>query len=138
MTPCSRIAGFTVVLLLSAPLGLVAESPATGACTRGPLPPACLFYDDFESSGVCNWTLAIDADLATCDVCGDGVTNVASGEQCDDGNVADGDGCSSTCQFEYCGNGHVDSANGEQCDDSNFADGDGCSSTCKLESCPAG
>jgi cysteine-rich repeat protein len=31
--------------------------------------------------------------------CGDGVINV-SGEQCDDGNAKDGDGCSATCQFE--------------------------------------
>ncbi len=31
-------------------------------------------------------------------VCGDGALD--SGEQCDDGNLADGDCCSSTCQFE--------------------------------------
>jgi len=33
--------------------------------------------------------------------CGDG--QVGSGEQCDDGNLADGDCCSSTCQFEPAG-----------------------------------
>jgi cysteine-rich repeat protein len=135
MTPCRRPAGFAVVLLLSSPLGLAAESQAAAACTRGTLLPACLFYDNFESSGVCNWTLEIGTDLAICDVCGDGVTNVASGEQCDDGNVADGDGCSSTCQFEYCGNGYVDSANGEQCDDGNHVDTDGCRNNCQLPYC---
>ena len=54
-------------------------------------------------------------------------------EQCDDGNVIDGDGCSSTCTIEpgyvctacsghstctlACGSGTVDSGEGEQCDD---------------------
>lgn len=32
--------------------------------------------------------------------CGDGVVG-GSNEQCDDGNTASDDGCSSTCQFEY-------------------------------------
>src|SRR5262249_48788515 len=43
-----------------------------------------------------------------------------SGEQCDDGNVSNGDGCSSLCQNEIssvCGNGALES--GEQCDDGN-------------------
>src|SRR3989344_2092134 len=34
-------------------------------------------------------------------VCGNSV--VESGEQCDDGNVVSGDGCSSTCQTEVAG-----------------------------------
>jgi len=34
-------------------------------------------------------------------VCGDG--HLDAGEQCDDGNVVDGDCCSSTCQFEPLG-----------------------------------
>jgi YVTN family beta-propeller protein/cysteine-rich repeat protein len=38
-----------------------------------------------------------DAD-PDCHVCGDG--NPDPGEQCDDGNVADGDGCSAQCQLE--------------------------------------
>ena len=32
--------------------------------------------------------------------CGDGFINTDLGEQCDDGNVADGDGCSATCATE--------------------------------------
>jgi cysteine-rich repeat protein len=32
--------------------------------------------------------------------CGDGIVQVSAGEQCDDGNTASGDGCSSTCQVE--------------------------------------
>ena len=70
---------------------------------------------------------------STPNVCGDGV--VAGGEQCDDGNTINGDGCSSTCQNETpgaeCGNGVVET--GEECDDGNTTDGDGCSSTCQEE-----
>jgi fibro-slime domain-containing protein len=80
-------------------------------------------------------------------VCGDGV--IAGTEQCDDGNVANGDGCSSTCsleqgwtcptpgqpckRLEYCGNGRLELDIGEQCDDGNMVAGDGCGATCHLE-----
>jgi len=58
---------------------------------------------------------------------------VQTGEQCDDGNTANGDGCSSICQTEVliCGNGIVEGY--EQCDDGNTTNGDGCSSTCTIE-----
>jgi cysteine-rich repeat protein len=66
--------------------------------------------------------------------CGDG--SVDSGEQCDDGNRADGDGCSASCQTEeggaVCGNSEVEE--GETCDDGNTVAGDGCSDTCQSES----
>ena len=66
-------------------------------------------------------------------VCGDGL--VDPGEQCDDGNVASGDGCSSSCTREnvqpVCGDGHIDA--GEQCDDGNMMSGDGCSAMCTTE-----
>lgn len=63
--------------------------------------------------------------------CGNGCQE--AGEECDDGNTVDGDGCSSTCKLEPtgCGNGQLDP--GEECDDGNTNDGDGCSATCKLE-----
>ena len=32
--------------------------------------------------------------------CGDGVINKDNGEECDDGNTTDGDGCSSSCKIE--------------------------------------
>jgi cysteine-rich repeat protein len=70
------------------------------------------------------WTLR----LVTATVCGDGV--VDAGEQCDDGNGVDGDGCDSNCTPTGCGNGVVSA--GEDCDDGNTADGDGCPSTCRL------
>ncbi|HWO23947.1 MAG TPA: Ig-like domain-containing protein [Kofleriaceae bacterium] len=64
--------------------------------------------------------------------CGDSVRQLAVGEECDDGNVTSGDGCSATCQREDgCGDGNIDP--GEECDDNNVAGGDGCSATCQRE-----
>jgi cysteine-rich repeat protein len=66
-------------------------------------------------------------------VCGNGV--MEAGEQCDDGNSLDGDGCSASCTNEppppYCGDGNMDA--GEECDDGGNADGDGCSAACTIE-----
>ena len=66
-----------------------------------------------------------------CDeICGNNITGDI--ETCDDGNLIDGDGCSSSCQIETaCGDGTIDS--NEECDDSNSLDSDGCSQECKLE-----
>ena len=68
-------------------------------------------------------------------ICGN--TILESPEQCDDGNLANNDGCSSTCEAEspstpICGNSILESP--EQCDDGNLLDGDGCSATCEGES----
>jgi len=62
--------------------------------------------------------------------CGDGTLD--PGEQCDDGNTTNGDGCSSECVLEKCGDGVLDT--GEECDDGNTTNGDGCDSECNLES----
>ncbi|MDQ3298235.1 MAG: DUF4215 domain-containing protein [Myxococcota bacterium] len=67
--------------------------------------------------------------------CGDG--DVDAGEQCDDGNTMNGDGCSAGCTHEpapCCGDGHLDA--GEACDDGNTTSGDGCSATCTVEPPP--
>jgi cysteine-rich repeat protein len=47
-------------------------------------------YDSLSATGFTH--------LCTSAACGDGVTE--PGEQCDDGNVINGDGCSATCEFE--------------------------------------
>ena len=76
-------------------------------------------------------------------ICGDGAWN--EGEECDDGNTVDGDGCSASCLaesgyectgttctekpgVETCGNGALDP--GEVCDDGNTSSDDGCLSNC--------
>jgi cysteine-rich repeat protein len=52
------------------------------------------------------WSLALCVDTAVASVCGNGW--VEATEQCDDGNVAAGDGCSNTCQLELgCGAGQT-------------------------------
>jgi len=70
--------------------------------------------------------------------CGDGRAATLLGEQCDDGNTTDGDGCSSACIAEFCGDGVVMASLSEQCDDGNTSSEDGCSSTCQVEFCGDG
>ena len=67
-------------------------------------------------------------------VCGNG--QIEQGEQCDAGNIQNGDGCSAVCQIEaedaaVCGNAIIEGQ--EQCDDGNNQNGDGCSANCAIE-----
>jgi cysteine-rich repeat protein len=95
------------------------------ACRAGGTPPAN------------QYPTGCSIDRGSCWVCGNGVidpgTYVQGGqtltEQCDDGNLASGDGCSATCQGE-CGNGIV--TLGESCDDANAVANDGCT-TCGID-----
>ena len=51
--------------------------------------------------------------------CGNGILEFP--EECDDGNLRNGDGCSEECKTEnipVCGNGQLEF--GEQCDDGNL------------------
>jgi len=112
----------------------------------------------------CAVSCTFDTTSCMAPICGDGV--VGAGEPCDDGNVANGDGCSDTCQVESgwscfgepstcsstCGNGVIDV--GEECDGSGLggatcvsAGFDGgtllCTATCLLDTsgcyaCPDG
>ncbi len=59
------------------------------------------------------------------DTCGNGV--LEPGEECDDGNNSDGDGCNSTCK-PVCGDGFK--VGKEECDDKNNVDTDACSNQC--------
>ena len=66
--------------------------------------------------------------------CGDSTVELASGEECDDGNTSSDDGCSAACQLELvgasCGDGSTDA--GEICDDANLVNGDACNPTCNF------
>jgi cysteine-rich repeat protein len=92
-----------------------AESTAT--CDEDCTLPECgdgVFNPVFEDcdEGAAN-TAACDRDCSAAE-CGDGLENPAAGEECDDGNAVDNDGCSAECQIQICGNGEVDP--GEDCD----------------------
>lgn len=58
--------------------------------------------------------------------CGNGIVDL--NEQCDDGNILEGDSCSPICKREECGNNVLDPK--EVCDDGNKESGDGCNATC--------
>ena len=73
----------------------------------------------------------VDVDDPDCHRCGDEILD--PGEDCDDGNLVGGDGCSTSCRFEACGNEVLDE--GEDCDDGNTVSGDGCESNCTLPAC---
>jgi len=49
-------------------------------------------------------------------VCGDGYRNEEAGEDCDDGNFDNDDGCVGGCKFAECGDGYVEKGV-EQCDE---------------------
>ena len=67
-------------------------------------------------------------------ICGDGITD--PGEECDDGNDDDTDGCHNDCTTNDCGDGNPDP--GEECDDGNDIDDDGCSNLCTINECGDG
>ena len=68
--------------------------------------------------------------------CGNGV--MGPGEECDDGNLVDGDGCTKTCVQEKCGDGVDNNGDAEECDDGNMVDTDTCVAGCKLAKCGDG
>ncbi|MCB9702288.1 MAG: DUF4215 domain-containing protein [Myxococcales bacterium] len=76
-------------------------------------------------------TAATDTTTGGASECGNGI--VEAGEECDDGNLIDGDGCEATCQIGdlLCGNSVLDP--GETCDDGNSDPDDGCSAACVSE-----
>ncbi len=85
-----------------------------------------------------------DTDNASCrtdcrkPICGDGFVDSINGEDCDDGNRVNGDGCSHKCKPEWCGNGNTEPESGEQCDDGNKINGDGCQADCTRPRCGDG
>ena len=73
-----------------------------------------------------------------CGFCGDDILDIAAGEECDEGDTNNLDGCDSNCQLEpvggvSCGNDALDGL--EVCDppDGTPATGAGCNATCNLK-----
>jgi len=68
--------------------------------------------------------------------CGDGDVQPDEGEQCDDANDVDDDGCSNDCISSACGDGVLQGE--EECDDANDIDTDGCTNACLYAACGDG
>lgn len=147
---CGRFQQFlctTVPILLEIHGVTTLVSPGVGFPTEFRVAKSCSEAgpDEYCEQRGCDWNIpdsnpndwngcppAIAHHYPLCDCrphfCGDGVRD--SGEECDDGNKTNGDGCNSACTLE-CGNDIIDA--NEQCDDGNNVNGDGCSSFCKNE-----
>ncbi len=126
---------------LSAPVAVVpgtsyvieldATNPALGWAHQYELPPRCT-YPDGEEIVSGSPAPGLDASFRTYTLCGDGKRD--PGEQCDDGNDDDADGCTTACTV--CGDGIVEP--GEECDDGNLVSGDGCDANCRFTGCGNG
>ena len=99
-------------------------------------PPSAEFYDvtRCETDASCGEGASCREGLCVAMKCGDGI--LQPGEACDDGNVADGDGCTSICTEPRCGDGLI--AEGEFCDDGNTIDADDCTTECNGARCGDG
>jgi cysteine-rich repeat protein len=80
-----------------------------------------------------------EGESASCNInctrarCGDGLVNGKAGEQCDDANGEDSDGCiSDTCRLARCGDGFIYEGR-ETCDDGNSLSCGTCDATCLVE-----
>jgi cysteine-rich repeat protein len=69
--------------------------------------------------------------------CGDEFVQASNLEECDDGNLADTDGCVGACKLAKCGDSFVQ-AGVEQCDDANQSNTDACTTQCKAAACGDG
>lgn len=66
--------------------------------------------------------------------CPNGVHEAQTGEQCDDGNDEDNDGCAPGCILEYCGDGIVQDGIGEECDPPGPIDSEStCTPRCQIQ-----
>ncbi|MFT6399064.1 MAG: cysteine-rich repeat protein [Bradymonadia bacterium] len=110
----------------------------------------CDFYEPTDCSEVDGASCVDDGFIVECQAepCGDGLFDGFVGEECDDGNNDNDDGCTSECGLEegfdcetvdgtsvcaeiVCGDGII---NGEEtCDDEGTASLDGCDDLCAVE-----
>ena len=86
--------------------------------------------DDGQETKLCD-------DDCTLPACGDANVNHSAGEQCDDGNVDNTDGCLESCYAATCTDGYLQ-VGVEACDDGNDNDADGCTNACALATCGDG
>jgi cysteine-rich repeat protein len=75
-------------------------SGAAGTCFDGVCLPAACGNHRIDANEACDGQEHCSADCLSDGSCGNGVVDGARGEQCDDGNLASNDGCSSRCRIE--------------------------------------
>jgi len=120
----------------------VSGDGCSAVCTEetiaGPEEPTEPFVSINDCDDVVNYfsrvfNLELDPSVICEEYCGNGY--LEDGEECEDGNTANGDGCSATCIDEevgaVCGNAIQEI--GEGCDDGNNQSGDGCDAYCEDE-----
>lgn len=96
------------------------DATCDGGCLQGPV--------GMSQASIIPSSQVIAVASAPC-ACGNGHVDV--GEECDDGNRSNFDGCRYNCKLARCGDGLTDPS--EECDDGNGVSGDCCSATCQLE-----
>src|ERR1700754_4698761 len=106
-------------------LGIAAALAACSNHDTGAQPDAsypvenCFTAGDEDGNGLADCNDPVCSGTPAClTACGNG--KVEAGEQCDDGNAVDGDGCEKNCTSPACGNSIVDL--NERCDDGNAVD----------------
>ncbi len=123
----------TALLLLGAPLLSACGDPIVD-------PPSTTEGDSDPSEGPTGSTAdggsggtTGPGETSDAAVCGDSV--VDEGEDCDDGNLVDDDGCQSDCTITpECGDGVAEGD--EECDDGNEIDNDACTNECTIQEGP--
>jgi cysteine-rich repeat protein/parallel beta-helix repeat protein len=137
-------------------------------CGHVALSPTCEPVKKNVCSSECKVSLGVVCNEESCNaICGDGIffnarygrqsqKGYVAAEECEDGNIVSGDGCSADCKPEAGFNCNLDGRDpsnsywkaqrcepvcgdgiqlgDEQCDDGNRENGDGCSSQCRSES----
>jgi len=93
--------------------------------------PACTVDDNGDGTATIRCNDGTYTTVTNVQECGDGIVHF--GEECDDGNLQERDGCSPLCVIEYstCGDDVVEWD--EECEDGNIVAGDGCAPDCIYE-----
>jgi len=95
----------------------------------------CLYGLTLPNETICSSSCGNSPCLVT--YCGDGITDGDNGEDCDDGNDKNTDGCRNDCKNNICPDGFVNSGV-EDCDDGNDVNTDGCKNDCTDNVCGDG